>query len=73
MLCFVPVLHGCVWYVCCYVRKNQSASVSLCRSSRACSGLSRAVIECLLSSREMRFLVIDKWWTIVVGGVGGNE
>ena len=18
---FVPVLHGCVWYVCCYVRK----------------------------------------------------
>ena len=21
MLCFVPVLHGCVWYVCCYVRK----------------------------------------------------
>ena len=22
MLCFVPVLHGCVWYVCCYVRKN---------------------------------------------------
>ena len=22
MLCFVPVLHGCVWYVFCYVRKN---------------------------------------------------
>ena len=22
MLCFVPVLHGCVWYVRCYVRKN---------------------------------------------------
>ena len=22
MLCFVPVLHGCVWYVCCYVRKK---------------------------------------------------
>ena len=21
MLCFVPVLHGRVWYVCCYVRK----------------------------------------------------
>ena len=21
-LCFVPVLHGCVWYVCCYVRKK---------------------------------------------------
>ena len=20
--CFVPVLHGCVWYVCCYVRKK---------------------------------------------------
>ena len=20
MLCFVPVLHGRVWYVCCYVR-----------------------------------------------------
>ena len=19
---FVPVLHGCVWYVCCYVRKK---------------------------------------------------
>ena len=22
MLCFVPVLHGSVWYVCCYVRKK---------------------------------------------------
>ena len=22
MLCFVPVLHGCVWYVFCYVRKK---------------------------------------------------
>ena len=22
MLCFVPMLHGCVWYVCCYVRKK---------------------------------------------------
>ena len=22
MLCFVPVLHGCVWYVWCYVEKN---------------------------------------------------
>ena len=22
VLCFVPVLRGCVWYVCCYVRKN---------------------------------------------------
>ena len=22
VLCFVPVLHGCVWYVCCYVRKE---------------------------------------------------
>ena len=21
-LCFVPVLHGRVWYVCCYVRKK---------------------------------------------------
>ena len=20
--CFVPVLHGCIWYVCCYVRKK---------------------------------------------------
>ena len=20
--CCVPVLHGCVWYVCCYVRKK---------------------------------------------------
>ena len=20
--CFVPVLRGCVWYVCCYVRKK---------------------------------------------------
>ena len=20
--CIVPVLHGCVWYVCCYVRKK---------------------------------------------------
>ena len=24
MLCFVPVLQGCVWYVCCYVRKKDS-------------------------------------------------
>ena len=22
MLCFVAVLHGRVWYVCCYVRKK---------------------------------------------------
>ena len=22
VLCFVPVLHGCVWYVCCYIRKK---------------------------------------------------
>ena len=22
MLCFGTVLHGCVWYVCCYVRKK---------------------------------------------------
>ena len=22
MLCFVPVLRGCVWYVCCYVGKK---------------------------------------------------
>ena len=22
VLCFVPVLCGCVWYVCCYVRKK---------------------------------------------------
>ena len=22
VLCFVPVLHGCVWYICCYVRKK---------------------------------------------------
>ena len=22
VLCFVPVLHGCVWYVCCYVKKK---------------------------------------------------
>ena len=22
VLCFVPVLRGCVWYVCCYVRKK---------------------------------------------------
>ena len=22
VLCFVPVLHGCVWYVCSYVRKK---------------------------------------------------
>ena len=22
MLCFVPELRGCVWYVCCYVRKK---------------------------------------------------
>ena len=22
MLCFVPVLHGCVWYVFCHVRKK---------------------------------------------------
>ena len=22
VLCFVPVLRGCVWYVCCYIRKK---------------------------------------------------
>ena len=24
MLCFVPVLHGGIWYVCCYVGKKAS-------------------------------------------------
>ena len=28
MLCFVPVLHGCVWYVYCYVRKEGSSPVT---------------------------------------------
>ena len=27
MLCFVPVLFGCVWYVCGYVRKKVFSSV----------------------------------------------
>ena len=27
MLCFVPVLHGRVWYVCCCVRKKALSSV----------------------------------------------
>ena len=27
MLYFVPVLHGCVWYVSCYVRKRLFSSV----------------------------------------------
>ena len=27
MLCFVPVLCGRVWYVCCYVRKRLFSSV----------------------------------------------
>ena len=26
--CFVPVLHGCVLYVCCYVREECSSPVS---------------------------------------------
>ena len=29
MLCFVPVLHGCVWYVCCYVRKKARRDMGL--------------------------------------------
>ena len=28
MLCFVPVLRGCIWFVCCYVRKKDSSPVS---------------------------------------------
>ena len=27
MWCFVPVLHGRVWYVCCYVRRRLFSSV----------------------------------------------
>ena len=27
MLSFVPVFRGCVWYVCCYVRKKGSSPV----------------------------------------------
>ena len=27
MLCFVPVLHGCLRYVCCYVGKKVFSSV----------------------------------------------
>ena len=26
VLCFVPVLHGCVWYACCYVTALVSPS-----------------------------------------------
>ena len=26
MLCFVPLVPGCVWYVCCYVRKKARIS-----------------------------------------------
>ena len=22
VLCFVPVLHACIWYLCCYVEKK---------------------------------------------------
>ena len=22
MVCVIPVLHGCAWYICCYVRKK---------------------------------------------------
>ena len=29
MLCFVPVLHGCVWYVCCYVRRLFSSVLAI--------------------------------------------
>ena len=26
MFCFVPLVRGCVWYVCCYVRKKARIS-----------------------------------------------
>ena len=36
MLCFVPVLHRCVSYVCCYVRKE---ALSQCLTERRYRGL----------------------------------
>ena len=39
MLCFVPVLHGRVWYVCCYVRKKALNSQVFAITERRDMGL----------------------------------
>ena len=45
--------------------KSQSASVSFYRSSKAYSGRSGAVTDCPVASRQIDFLVTDRWWSIV--------
>ena len=47
MLCFVPVLHGCVWYVCCYVRKKARSLVWFLSAS-ACGEVFRAIQEIIV-------------------------
>ena len=40
MLCVIPVLRGCVWYVCCYVRKKallQKALLQCLRGGSICA------------------------------------
>ena len=39
MLCFVHVLHECVWYVCCYVRKKALLSSVFTITERRDMGL----------------------------------
>ena len=36
MLCFVPVLRGCVWYVCCYVVSVMLYPCMLCVDLSMC-------------------------------------
>ena len=46
VLCFVPVLHGCVWYGCCYVR-NKALLQCLCNYWEEGYGPVRGAVVCV--------------------------
>ena len=52
MLCFVPVLPRCVWYVCCYVRKTTQSS-----AFAIAEGRDMGLYEVLLSMSLMDFVM----------------
>ena len=54
--CFVPVLHGCVWDVCCYVRKKGSSPVSLQLLRGAIWACMRCPCLCLCSFWDMDYV-----------------
>ena len=59
MLCFVPVLRGCVWYVCCYVTKKSSSPSVFAITVRRDTGLYEVPLSMSLLSFGMRTMLAD--------------